>query len=237
MNTALAPQQHKKSLLATVAARFEMEPGAFLETIKQTVFPKNKDGKEATNEQVAAFLAVAQQYDLNPFTREIYAFPSSRGGIHPIVSIDGWLKLINSHPAFDGMEIEEICDQAGKLIAVKCSIHRKDRNHPTTLTQWLQECYRDTEPWKQMPSRMLTHKAVKECGRYAFGFAGITDEDEARDAIEHEVIPPEPIQLPRRVVQEIQASASEIVQAQAPVVVEVEAQTDEPQMPRRKERA
>ena len=32
-----------------------------------------------------------------------------------------------------------------------------------------------------MPTRMLRHKALKEAARYAFGFAGIVDEDEARD--------------------------------------------------------
>jgi hypothetical protein len=32
-----------------------------------------------------------------------------------------------------------------------------------------------------MPKRMLRHKAFKECARLAFGFAGVYDEDEARD--------------------------------------------------------
>ena len=49
------------------------------------------------------------------------------------------------------------------------------------VTEFYKECYRATDPWKQMPRRMLRHKALKEAARVAFGFSGITDEDEARD--------------------------------------------------------
>jgi hypothetical protein len=58
---------------------------------------------------------------------------------------------------------------------------RRDRSHPTVVQEFYSETYRNTEPWNQMPSRMLRHKAFKECARLAFGFSGITDEDEARD--------------------------------------------------------
>jgi hypothetical protein len=41
------------------------------------------------------------------------------------------------------------------------------------------ECKRDTDTWKKWPARMLRHKAAIQAARYAFGFAGIYDLDEA----------------------------------------------------------
>jgi phage recombination protein Bet len=133
--------------------------------------------KDCSKEQVAAFLLVAKQHDLNPFTKEIFAFPS-RGGIQPIVSVDGWMKLINSHPQFDGMDFYDHFDEAGKLFSIQCKIHRKDRSHPIEVTEYMSECYRDTETWKRWPARMLRHKAAIQAARYAFGFAGIIEPDE-----------------------------------------------------------
>lgn len=169
----------RRSVTADMAARFGMETAAFESTIKATIF----DGK-GTREQFAAFLLVAKQYDLNPLTKEIYAFPG-RGGIVPIVSIDGWLKLINSHPQFDGMEFVERHDEKGDLFSVTCSLWRKDRNKPIIVTEYLSECYRNTEPWK-MKHRMLRHKTLIQCARYAFGFAGIYDPDEGERIVSNQ---------------------------------------------------
>jgi phage recombination protein Bet len=178
--TAVATTQPKLSLVATMAHRFSMEPGNFLNVVKKTVFPQDR---EVGNEQVAAFLAVAQQYDLNPFTREIFAFPTKGGGIQPIVSIDGWIKLIVGHPQYNGMDLQLVVDKDGKPSSCSCTIYRKDREHPTPVIEYYDECFRNTEPWNKMPKRMLRHKAIKEAGRITFGFAGIADEDEAADAI------------------------------------------------------
>jgi hypothetical protein len=65
------------------------------------------------------------------------------------------------------------------LQSITCRIWRKDRNRPVAITEHLSECKRNSEPWK-MEHRMLRHKALMQCARYAFGFSGVTDEDEAR---------------------------------------------------------
>jgi phage recombination protein Bet len=165
------------SLIATMAAKQNMDPAQFAKTIRATVMPSDH-----TEEQFAAFMMTAHQYGLNPITREIYAYPARKGGgITPVVSIDGWINLVNSHPQSDGFSITYENDKDGKLVLATCSMFRKDRSHPVVVTEYFAECYRNTDPWNQMPRRMLRHKAFKECARLAFGFAGITDEDEARD--------------------------------------------------------
>jgi phage recombination protein Bet len=137
---------------------------------------------QVSNEQIAAFLAVANEYGLNPFTKEIYAFPTRGGGIQPIVGVDGWLDLMNRHMQYDGMDKPEYgLSEDGKLESCTLTIYRKDRGHPTVHTEWYQECKRDTEPWKQMPRRMLLNRTTCQIVRRAFGFAGIMDEDEASE--------------------------------------------------------
>jgi hypothetical protein len=127
---------------------------------------------------MAALLIVANQYGLSPWTREIYAFPDKNNGIVPIVGVDGWARIINSHEKFDGMEFE-IKEEGGKLVSCTCTIYRKDRSHPVRVTEYLAECYRETGPWKSHPSRMLRHKAMIQAARLAFGYVGIFDRDEA----------------------------------------------------------
>jgi len=175
MNTTITeqPKQNQKSVLASMANRYGMEPRAFETTVKATL------GLDKCNEgQFAAFLCVANEYGLNPLTKEIYAFPTKSGGIQPIVGIDGWINLANSHPMMDGMEFEDVLDPQGCLAAITCRIHRKDRRHSICVTEYMGECRGNTQPWKQWPARMLRHKATMQAIRYAFGFAGVMDPDE-----------------------------------------------------------
>jgi hypothetical protein len=134
------------------------------------------------------FLSVANEYDLNPFTKEIYAFPSKGGGIVPIVSIDGWITIVQRRPEYNGVRQVEKFGEKGKIEAVTTFIYRKDQEHPTEVTEYFEECERGTDPWKKWPVRMLRHKSYIQCARYAFGLAGIYDEDEAERIIEGEVV-------------------------------------------------
>lgn len=209
----------KRSLIATMAAGYHMEPASFAATVRATCMPAN-----STDEEFAAFLLVAHQHGLNPVTREIYAFPKKGGGIQPIVGIDGWMTLINSHPQSDGIEFKDHFDDKGKLSAITCYIFRKDRNRATEVTEYMDECKRPTEPWQKWPARMLRHKAAIQCARYAFGFAGIIDPEEAErssEVITGSVVAPPPPQLTR--VEPIQVSDGETVHD---AVQEVEAEFD-----------
>jgi phage recombination protein Bet len=163
-----------RSVLITMAKKYNMEPSAFEQTLRATVVPHN-----TSREQFAAFLVVANEYGLNPLTKEIYAFPARNGGIQPIVSIDGWCNLINSHPMCNGIEFDDHLDENGRVTSITARIWRKDRDKPIIVTEYMAECHRPTEPWQKWPRRMLRHKALIQCARYAFGFAGIVDPDEA----------------------------------------------------------
>lgn len=168
MTTALA------TLSGKLAQRFGMEQDAeLIATLKQTAF---KSREPATDAQLTALMVIANEYGLNPFTKEIYAYPDQHKGIVPVVGVDGWIRIVNEHPQFDGIEFDATPE------AVTARIYRKDRTRPTVVTEYLEECRRNTDPWKNMPRRMLRHKALMQCARVAFGFA-LYDDDEAREAV------------------------------------------------------
>ena len=157
------------TLSKNLSAKFGMgEEANVLETLKATAFKG-----QVSDAQMTALLIVANQYGLNPWTKEIYAFPDKNNGIVPVVGVDGWSRIMNDHPQFDGMDFE-INDES-----CTCKIYRKDRSHPIQVTEYMSECKRNVGPWTTHPKRMLRHKAMIQCARLAFGFVGIYDEDEA----------------------------------------------------------
>lgn len=207
MNQIVVSEQ-PRSVLVDMSRRYGMEPAAFEATVRATCMRPDKNGKVPSREEFAAFLLVAKEYGLNPLTKEIYAFTAKGGGIVPIVSVDGWVNLVNSNKHCDGFEFEMEHDGDGKLVSCTCRMYRKDRSHPVTITEYLSECVRSTEPWA-MKHRMLRHKAMIQAARYAFGFAGIYDEDEGRVIADAVDVTPRPrVPSPSDVAQ-IEHTASE----------------------------
>lgn len=169
------------TLTNKLAARLDMGDGTeLINTLKQTAFKG-----QVSDAQMTALLIIANQYSLNPWTKEVYAFPDKNNGIIPVVGVDGWSRIINSHPEFDGMKFE----QDGE--SCTCIMYRKDRTHPVEVTEYMAECKRaNVGPWASHPRRMLRHKAMIQCARLAFGFGGIYDQDEAERIAEAEGVAP-----------------------------------------------
>lgn len=210
----------RASALAVMATRLQVDPAKLHDTLKNTVF------KGANDHELLALAVVANAYNLNPLTKEIYAFPS-KGGIAPIVSIDGWIRITNDHPQFDGIEFEYQDDQAGRPVSCTAVIYRKDRSRPAKVTEYFSECSRGTEPWKQFPRRMLRHKALKECSRIAFGFSGITDEDEAADIARNAAVVAKPI-FAKPAAVKLEAPQEEPAPVEIEVIAEPAAQAPAP---------
>lgn len=167
--SALVVQQASK-----LAGLFNIpESGDLVTVLKATAFKG-----QVSDAQMAALLIVANQYKLNPWTKEIYAFPDQNNGIVPVVGVDGWSRIINENAAFDGMDFEQDEEKC------TCIIYRKDRSHPIKVTEYLSECKRAVKPWQTHPKRMLRHKAMIQCARLAFGYVGIYDQDEAERIVE-----------------------------------------------------
>ena len=230
-NTTAISEARKPSLLAKFADRYAVDATKMLDTLKSTAF-KQRDGSAPSNEQMMALLVVADQYKLNPFTKEIYAFPDKQNGIVPVVGVDGWSRIINSHPEFDGMEFnysDEMTQPPGAMSPchewVECVMYRKDRSRSVVVREYLDEVYRAPfkegmkGPWQTHTKRFLRHKTMIQCARLAFGFVGIFDQDEAErihEQAERDMGPAvrEPEQLPALPANKLDGYISMIVLGQ-----------------------
>ena len=189
----------KQNIQQRMAARFGVDEREVLAVLKQTAFRvKGNNAEQASDAQMTALMIVADQYGLNPFTKELYAYPDKQNGIVPVVSVDGWARIINEHRAMNGIEFryadESVTMKDGKPCPAWCEavITRKDREKPIVIREYLDEVYCNKRndyggPWQSHTKRMLRHKTLIQGARIAFGFAGIYDEDEAERIIERDV--------------------------------------------------
>ena len=197
-SSSSSSKDESPSLVNRVASRYGIDPVKFFDSLKATAF-KQRDGSAPTNEQMMALLIVAEQYRLNPFTKEIYAYPDRENGIIPVIGVDGWSRIINEHPQYDGVEFvysNKLVQMRGAKVEspdwIECVMYRKDRTRPIRIKEFLDEVYRPPfqlkskggnqytmdGPWQTHTKRQLRHKALIQCARIAFGFSGIYDIDE-----------------------------------------------------------
>jgi phage recombination protein Bet len=182
------PQQASKpSALGLMASRLSCDPSKLLATLKATVF------KGANDEEVMALCLVANEYHLNPLLKELYAFQSKGGGITPIVSVDGWNKMLLRQERYDGKKFTFEVDGEGRPISCTATIFVKGRDHAEEITEYLVECQRNTDNWKNMPFRMLRNRTLCQASRMAFGFSGVYHEEEVPTVdVSSETTPAEP---------------------------------------------
>lgn len=143
------------------------------------VSAKNQHGAQATNAELAIVTGVCATYGLNPLVKECAAFVSG-GKLSVVVMVDGWYKLVNRRPEFDGVEFDDKFDDKGNLAAITCRMFIKGRERPVCVTEYMSEC-KDPKSsvWTKWPARMLRHKAYIQCARMAFGISEVIDDDEA----------------------------------------------------------
>ena len=140
---------------------------------------KNQHGAQASNAELAVVSGVCAKYDLNPMVKECAAFISG-GKLQVVLMIDGWYRIVNRQPNFDGVEFDDHIDEKGVLTAITCRMYIKGRTRPVVVTEYMSEC-RDPKSsvWQKWPARMLRHKAYIQCARMTFGISDMIDNDEA----------------------------------------------------------
>ena len=175
------------SLLDRSVARSGLSYDGFVRHITKGALGSLKIWTESDLERL---LLTCERLGLDPLGREVYcteaqdaAADVSAHGRPPlvVVALDGWCRIINSHPQFDGMSFEESAEREDALpLWIECSMHRKDRRVATTVREYMCENRADQSAWHTHPRRMLRHKALVQCARLCFGLSGIYDPDEAQ---------------------------------------------------------
>ena len=130
-------------------------------------------------------LLLSERLGLDPLNNEIYATEvtpdtGKKARIVFVVGVDGWSKIINSHPQFDGMKFVESAPGDDELpLYIECTIFRKDRRVATSIREYMYEAHTGHGAWLTHPRRMLRHKAMVQCARTCFGLGGVYEPDEA----------------------------------------------------------
>jgi phage recombination protein Bet len=131
-----------------------------LSTLRNSVAPG------LTDNEFMLFAEMVKATGLNPVTKEVWAIKAG-GRLQIMTGINGFLRIANAHPAYDGMEVEYERD-GDKIIAATAKVYRKDRRFPSVATAFMSEYAKPTPIWKTMPSIMLSKCAKSLALREAF---------------------------------------------------------------------
>lgn len=141
--------------LTTQTTNMEM-----LQALRNTVAPG------LTEPEFRLFAEMCRATGLNPATKEIWAIKAG-GRLQLMTGINGFLRIANSHPQFDGMEVSFEWD-GKQLVSCTVKVHRKDRKFPSVATAYWSEYSKPSPVWKQMPTVMLSKCAKSLAIREAF---------------------------------------------------------------------
>jgi phage recombination protein Bet len=184
---------------------------------------KNTVAKGATDDELKMFINIAQKYGLDPFVKEIWfikrvkkskdkngnwdykRLPNgeidySNAETIIMTSRDGYLKIAQGNPEFDGIigfpvkegDVFEIDAQnyqvthkfgtkRGKIIGAWAKVDHKHRK-PVIVYADFQEYNSDTSnTWKQYPSAMIQKVAEVLALKRQFGISGLVTKEEMKD--------------------------------------------------------
>jgi phage recombination protein Bet len=145
-----------------------------LATLRNTVAPG------LTDSEFLLFSEIVKATGLNPVTKEVWAIKAG-GRLQIMTGINGFLRIANSHPQFDGIEVEfERSGPELAFVACTAKVYRKDRRFPAVGTAYMAEYAKPTPIWRQMPSVMLRKCALSLAIREAFiqELAGLYTQEE-----------------------------------------------------------
>lgn len=177
------PASSQNDILGRSVSRSGMTYESFVKVLIDSAFSRLSFWTQADLERL---LVLAERLGLDPLGHEIYAVQiqtdqDKKSRIVFVVGVDGWSKIINGHPQFDGMRFIESEPGDDELpIYFECTIFRKDRKVATSVREYLYEVHTNQGAWLTHPRRMLRHKAMIQCARICFGLSGIYDPDEAQ---------------------------------------------------------
>lgn len=163
-------------------------------TAEQRELIKNTVAQGSTDAELGMFLEIAKATGLNPFKKEIWfiktkgyttkAGKSVEGRVQIMTGIDGFFRIANSHPQFDGLEHNygpDIKVEAGQGKAIvapewcEALVYRKDRGRPEVRRCYWREYAQDVVTyngnlslWGQKPRVMLEKCADATALRKAF---------------------------------------------------------------------
>jgi len=117
-----------------------------------------------------SLLRIARTYDLDPLKEEVALALYDDSHWQAYITVEGYSKLLNRHPAFDGIVFTLSAEHTNGIpIWMECTIYRKDRSKPIVVREYFEEVKTEQVIWQKMPRRMLRHRVMQQCARLAVG--------------------------------------------------------------------
>lgn len=169
-----------------------------IDHIKKTV------AQNADPDEFKTFMYLCQAYNLDPLKKEIY-FLKYGGKSTILTSRDGYLKIANTNPNFDGIESDVVYQgdtltkrddgslhisygqdhlnfNKSKLSGAFCTVFRKDRAKSTTVFVSIKDYYKkDALVWQQYTNAMILKVAEAMALKRAFAISGLVTKEEIED--------------------------------------------------------
>lgn len=156
--------------------------------------------RDASPQELEAFISVALSYGLNPLKKEIY-FTKAGGKAVTMTSRDGYLAIANRSEQFDGMEADVVYkgDKLERnadgslsivygenhltfddsfLIGAFCNVFRKDRKRTSTVFVSYDDYKKDNPIWRTYKKSMILKVAESMALKRAFSLSGLVTEEE-----------------------------------------------------------
>jgi phage recombination protein Bet len=140
------------------------------------------------------FMHLAKTYQLDPFQKEIFCW-KYKGDITIMTSRDGYLKIANRHPEFDGLVSDVVHKNdsfqrtlegvqhkygadRGSIVGAYALVYRKDRKYPIYVFAPYEEYRADKKVWIQYPSAMILKVAESMALKRGFSVSGLVSREE-----------------------------------------------------------
>ena len=162
---------------------------------------KGSIAKGTTDTELAYFLQVCKNVNLNPFLKQVWCFKDNKGNLLIFAGRDGYLEIAQRDQRWTGMSSAYVCEKdqftmdvpkgivkhtfgidRGKIIGAYCIIRPKGLKVSTVEWAELDE-YKPKNasvysPWSNTPGIMIQKCAEVHALKKAFGISGLNSEDD-----------------------------------------------------------
>lgn len=164
-----------------------------IETIRRTV------ARGASNEELDMFLHLCNQYQLDPFRKEIWFVKYDQDSPTIMTSRDGYLKIAQEHPEYEGIMSQEVrandhfkldaangtvhhefaspMNKRGEIVGAWATVYRKNKRPVSIFVNYSE--YKGNSPvWRKYPSAMIIKVAESFVLKRQFGITGLVTREE-----------------------------------------------------------
>ena len=133
--------------------------------------------KGATDNEFLVMMELANRYQLDPFSKQIWLVKYGDSPAQIFCGRDGYLAIAHRSGVFDGMDAGADKDAEGQLYGW-CKVWRKDMSHPFEVRVYASEYSTGKNLWRDKPRTMIQKVAEAHALRRAFSISGLYSPEE-----------------------------------------------------------